>query len=59
MSGAKGWALAHNKVVMCWSVRSTRSEVIKLAESGYKACWKTLTGAGFSVCKVSVVPEEA
>lgn len=49
MKGAKGWALAHNQLVMCWSVRSTKTDVITNAENGYKACWKTLTGVGFSV----------
>lgn len=57
MKGAKGWALAHDKKVICWSVRSTRDEVIKNAETGYKACWATLSGVGFSVVKVRVVPE--
>lgn len=59
MRGGKGWALAHNKAIMIWSVRSTRTEVIKSAESGYKACWGTLSGVGFSAVKVRVIPQEA
>lgn len=53
----EGWALVHNRAIQIWSVAYAKSQVIEEAEKTFKACWRTLRRAGWSVIKIRVVPE--
>lgn len=59
---SNAWAIASGKVIMPWSVRSTRKEAIKALVENFKGAfgdakdWRVLKNKGYSAIRIRMLP---
>lgn len=59
INATTAWACASGKIIMPWSVRSTRREVKRDMETNYGKPWSIMKKRGHSIIKVNIQPAAA
>ena len=56
VNSSTAWACASGKVIMPWSVRSTRKEAKQSIIKNWSKSWDVLKRGGITIVKIRMVP---